>query len=104
MAVERGAFGRVESQTLSGGNTAIVEQSYGYDSTKGRLTSASDSGQGVSVSYGYTANSDLISSITTSLNSTAKLSVAKVPDGLGRLHSISTSIPSVGVIDGHTYT
>ena len=91
---------RHESLKLSSGTTPLIAVTYGYDEAS-RLASVAGHG-GHTASYGYTAGSHRIGSITQRIDNVIRMTTVKTYDPLNRLESINAQ-PVGGEVFGYSY-
>ena len=102
LTVTRGYDTKLRRNSLSAqySSTPLLQHSYVYDPSSGRLQTVSD---GVNnAAYGYLANSPLVNTVTFRQNTTTRLTTTKSYDFLNRLTSVSSS-PSSSISFGYQY-
>lgn len=92
-------FGRASLSVSVGTNT--VTQTNAYDSATGRLLTMG--ANGVSATYSYLTNADLVSSITFKNGSTNVLTTSKTFEYSSRLKSITNALAGGSNISSHVY-
>ena len=98
------AGGLRQSFTASLGGTTLSQMSYGYNN-QSKLQTVSEPNIGVTATYGYTPNSDLINTITTADgNGATVLTGTRTYDNANRLDTIGYSKPGGAVVTSHDYT